>query len=44
MLVIFSTPVLIRHLEQLKESGFPALVSNMRCSIAGILKLPFSSG
>jgi len=31
--VHFSTPVLIRHLEQLKTVLFPALVSNMCCSI-----------
>ncbi len=33
MLFIFSTPVLIRHLWQFKTVVFPALVSNMLCSI-----------
>jgi hypothetical protein len=32
---IFTTPVLIRHLWQLK-SYFPALVSNMPCSIESV--------
>jgi hypothetical protein len=32
--VHFSTPVLIRHLWQLKTVVFPALVSNTCCSIA----------
>ncbi len=34
MLFIFTMLVLCRHLWQLKNSCFPALVSNMRCSIA----------
>jgi len=33
MLFIFTTPVLIRHLWQPKKVFFPALVSNMGCSI-----------
>ncbi len=33
MLFIFSNPVLIRHLWQLKTVFFPALVSNAGCSI-----------
>jgi hypothetical protein len=32
-LFIFLTPVLIRHLWQLKKTGFPPLVSNMCCFI-----------
>jgi hypothetical protein len=32
-LVHFLTPVLIRHLFHFKKTGFPALVSNMCCSI-----------
>jgi hypothetical protein len=34
MLFIFSTPVLIRRLWQLKSVFFPGLASNMCCSIA----------
>ncbi len=40
MLFIFSTPVLIRHLRQLKAVVFPAWVSNMCCSIANTSMLP----
>ena len=33
MLFTFSTPMLIRHMWQLKDSCFPALLSNSCCSI-----------
>jgi hypothetical protein len=42
--VHFSTPELIRHLWQLKTIVFPALMSNMRCSITYTIYFALPSG